>query len=101
MAAGSRTLWTSIPSYLSFDETRDYALFAPEQNAIELGERLIELLGDFALRERLRARAREVAEQWRAERAGGRMAGLVQSRQTRLARGSEVRLRVGVNRVGG
>ena len=85
MAAGIPTLLTSIPSYLSFDETRDYALFAPEQNAIELGERLIELLGDFALRERLRARGREVAEQWRVERVAERMEGFLQSRDTRPA----------------
>lgn len=73
MAAGIPCLLTSIPSYLSFDETHDYALFAPEQNAIELGERLIELLGDAELRERLRIRGREVAEQWRVERVAERL----------------------------
>jgi glycosyltransferase involved in cell wall biosynthesis len=56
---------TSIPSYLGFDEGRDYALFAPEQNAVELGEKLIECLSDATLRARLRRRGREVAEQWR------------------------------------
>jgi glycosyltransferase involved in cell wall biosynthesis len=67
MAAGIPCVLTSIPSYLSFDERHDYALFAPEQNPVELGERLIELLSDADLRERLRARGREVAEQWRVE----------------------------------
>jgi glycosyltransferase involved in cell wall biosynthesis len=67
MAAGIPCVLTSIPSYLSFDERHDYALFAPEQNPVELGERLIELLSDADLRERLRARGREVAEQWRIE----------------------------------
>jgi hypothetical protein len=58
---------TEVPSYLSFDEVRDFALFAPEQNAVELGERLIELLSDEELRDRLRDRGRQVARQWRAE----------------------------------
>ena len=68
LAAALPCLLTAIPSYLSFDETRDYAHFGPEQNPVELGERLIELLSDAPLRARLRVRAREVAEQWRAER---------------------------------
>jgi len=67
LASGLACVMTAIPSFLSFDEQRDYALFAPEQNAIELGERLIELLSDAGLRGRLRARGREVAEQWRVE----------------------------------
>jgi hypothetical protein len=67
MASGIPVVMTSIPSYLSFDDVRDYALFAPQENAVELGEKLIELLSDEDLRERLRARGREVAEQWRGE----------------------------------
>jgi Glycosyl transferases group 1 len=73
MASGIPCVLTSIPSYLSFDATHDYALFAPEENAVELGERLIELLSDFELRERLRARGRAVAEQWRVERVAERL----------------------------
>lgn len=73
MASGIPCVLTSIPSFLSFDEERDYALFAPEQNAVELGERLIEMLGDEALRERLRARGREVAEQWRVRHVTDRL----------------------------
>ena len=68
LASGVACVLTAIPSYLSFDEQRDYALFAPEDNAVELGERLIELLSDRNLRDRLRARGREVAKQWRVER---------------------------------
>lgn len=48
-------------------------LTEPKQNAVELGEKLIELLEDAALRERLRARGREAAEQWRAERVVERL----------------------------
>jgi hypothetical protein len=80
MASGIPTVLTSIPSYLSFDDQHDYALFAPEQNAIELGERLIDLLGDEELRDRIRTRGREVAEQWRVEHAAGRLERFFQSR---------------------
>ncbi|HEX8152478.1 MAG TPA: glycosyltransferase family 4 protein [Thermoanaerobaculia bacterium] len=73
MASGIPCVMTSIPSYLSFDEQHDYALFAPEQNAVELGERLIELLGDEELRKRLRERGREVAEQWRSQLVAERL----------------------------
>ena len=73
MAAGIPCVVTSIPSYLAFDETRDYALFAPQENAVELGEKLIELLGDADLRERIRVRGREVAEQWREKNVTDRL----------------------------
>jgi hypothetical protein len=66
MASGIPVVLTSIPSYLSFDDVHDYALFAPQENAVELGEKLIEVLSDIDLRDRLRVRGREVAEQWRA-----------------------------------
>ena len=73
LASGLATVMTSIPSYLSFDEKHDYALFAPEQNAVELGEKLIELLSGEALRSRLRRRGREVAEQWRSKHVTDRL----------------------------
>ena len=66
MASGIPVVMTAIPSYQSFDERHDYALFAPQENAVELGEKLIELLSDADLRESLRIRGREVADQWRA-----------------------------------
>ena len=73
MAAGIPCVLTEIPSFLSFDEPHDYALFAPERNAVELGERLIELLSDAELRERLRERGRAVAEQWRVSHVTDRL----------------------------
>jgi glycosyltransferase involved in cell wall biosynthesis len=73
LASGVPTVLTTIPSFQSFDEKHDYALFAPEGNAVELGERLIELLSDAALRDRIRNRGHVVAEQWRAERVAERM----------------------------
>ncbi|HJQ37906.1 MAG TPA: glycosyltransferase [Thermoanaerobaculia bacterium] len=42
-------------------------LMEPKRNAVELGEKLIELLENSALRERLRANSRDAAKQWRAE----------------------------------
>jgi glycosyltransferase involved in cell wall biosynthesis len=73
MASGIPCVLTSIPAFLSFGEVPDYALFAPERNAIELGERLIEMLSDAGLRDRLRTRGREVAEQWRAHLVAERL----------------------------
>jgi glycosyltransferase involved in cell wall biosynthesis len=68
LASGIPVVMTAIPSYQSFDDKHDYALFAPQENAVELGEKLIEVLSDGDLRNRLRLRGREVAEQWRAAR---------------------------------
>ena len=83
LASGLATVMTSIPSYLAFDERHDYALFAPEQNAVELGEKLIEVLSDEALRARLRTRGREVAEQWRGEHVADRLEAFFSSRLRR------------------
>jgi hypothetical protein len=83
MASGLACVLTSIPAFLSFDDKHDYALFAPQENAVELGERLIELLSDFELRERLRARGREVAEQWRVEHVADRLEQFFSSRTQR------------------
>ncbi len=82
MASGIPCVLTSIPSFLSFDDVHDYALFAPEENAVELGERLIELLSDPALRERLRTRGREVAEQWRVRHVTDRLEAFFAARKT-------------------
>jgi len=46
---------------------------ASDENPIELGERLIEILGDEDLRDALRERGRAEAEQWRAERVVRRL----------------------------
>ena len=69
LASGLACVMTATPLHLSFAEQHDYALFAPDDNAVELGERLIDLLSDHDLRERLRGRGREVAEQWRVQRS--------------------------------
>ena len=56
------------------------ALFAPVDNAVELGEKLIEVLEDRDLRQRLRTRGREVAEQFRAANVVTRLESLLASK---------------------
>ena len=84
MASGIPSVLTRIPSYLSFDSRHDYALFAEERDAEDLGERLIELLIDEDLRARLRKRGREVAEQFRAGRVAERMERYLAERSKKL-----------------
>ena len=73
LAACVPVVMTSIPAFAAWGTPADFALFAPEDNAVELGEKLIELLSDEALRARLRTRGREVAEQWRSENVADRL----------------------------
>ena len=80
MAGGVPTILTEIPSYLWWDKTQDYALFTPEEDGEAMGDALVRLLGDAALRERLAWRGREVAEQFRPERMGERLERFFQSR---------------------
>lgn len=80
LASGLPAALTSIPSFGAWDEQGDFALFAPEDNAVELGERLIELLGDAGLRDRIRTRGRQVARQWRAEESVARLEGFFAAR---------------------
>lgn len=68
MAAGLACVATAVPAHQSFGADPDHAAFAAESNAVELGDRLIDVLGDPALLERLRTRGREVAEEFRADR---------------------------------
>jgi glycosyltransferase involved in cell wall biosynthesis len=62
MAAGLPCVLVDIPQFRDFDGHK-----APPGNPVELGERLIEVLSGWDLREQLRARGRAAAEQWRAE----------------------------------
>ena len=43
------------------------------RSAVDLGDKLIEILGDAELRERVSARGREIAEQWRTAKVGPRL----------------------------
>src|SRR5256885_4846001 len=49
-----------------------------------MGDALVRLLGDAALRARLARRGREVAEQFRAERTGQRLERKIDRKSTRL-----------------
>ena len=71
LAAGLAGVLTTTPAHLAIGD--DVAMFGPPDNAVELGEALMELAGDSALRQRVRARAREVAENWRAENVAKRL----------------------------
>jgi glycosyltransferase involved in cell wall biosynthesis len=73
MASGVPAVLSEIPSFLSWDARHDYALFAREGDGAAVGDQLVRLLGNGALRERLAGRGREVAEQFRAERTGARL----------------------------
>lgn len=70
MASGVPCVLSEIPSFLSWDERHDYALFASEGS---MGDALVRLLGDAALRERLASRGRKVVEQFRKERTAERL----------------------------
>ncbi|HYC93257.1 MAG TPA: glycosyltransferase, partial [Thermoanaerobaculia bacterium] len=68
MASGVPCVLSEIPSFLSWDERHDYALFSAD-----MGEALARLLGDRALQARLAERGREVVEQFRAAATGERL----------------------------
>ncbi len=84
LAAGLPSVLTKIPSYLSFGEPHDFAAFAEEGDAEEIGDRLIEVLDDENLRETLRRRGREVAAQFHAEHSVRRIEEFLRKRDETL-----------------
>lgn len=66
LASGIPIVMSATRSHLAFDPEDNFAQFGPDDNAVELGEKLIELLSDEVLRTRLRERGRAVAEQFRS-----------------------------------
>ncbi|HEX8254224.1 MAG TPA: glycosyltransferase family 4 protein [Thermoanaerobaculia bacterium] len=68
LAGGVPAVLSEIPSFLSWDAKRDYALFAAEGDRVAFGEQLVRLLGDAELRAKMSERGREVVEQFRAAR---------------------------------
>lgn len=87
MASGLAVVMTRIPSFLRFDDRHDYALFADERDAVQLGERLYELLMDEDLRRRTRRRGRDVAEQFRSHHVAERLESHLLERAEALERG--------------
>ncbi|HEY2829684.1 MAG TPA: glycosyltransferase [Thermoanaerobaculia bacterium] len=84
LAGGVPIVATQIDAHTRFDPRLDFALFAPEDNAVEMGEQLIDLLLDETLRERLRTRGYEVAEQFRPDRAAASAEPLIAACAARL-----------------
>jgi glycosyltransferase involved in cell wall biosynthesis len=80
LASGVPAILSEIPAFLSWDPAHDYALFTPEGGGEAMGDALVRLLGDAALRARLARRGREVVEQFRAERTGERLERFFQGR---------------------
>ena len=66
MASGLPVIMTRIPSFLSFGSPHDYALFANQGDAMAMGDALLELLYSEGLRQRLRVRGRQIAEEFHA-----------------------------------
>ena len=83
MASGIATVLSEIPSFLSFDGARDYALWAPENDANAMADGLLRLLHDASLRRRIALRGREVVEQFRAHHTGLRLEQYFLARRTR------------------
>ena len=73
LASGVASILSEIPSFLSRDPNRDFALFVPEDDAPSMARALVQLLNDADLRMRLAKRGREVVEQFRAARTGERL----------------------------
>ena len=80
MASGVPTVLSAIPSFLSWDARADYALFAPMDDTNAMADHIVTLSRDVQLRERLAARGREVAEQFRGSRTGARLEAWFESR---------------------
>lgn len=81
MASCIPTVLSRIPSFLSFSEKTDFALFADEDDPIGMGDLLEELLSDEECARRLSKRGRDVAEQWRADHVAQRIESWVRARR--------------------
>jgi glycosyltransferase involved in cell wall biosynthesis len=73
MASGLPTVLSEILSFLSWDERRDYALFAKEGDGAAMGNALARLVADPQLQTQLATRGREVVEQFRAKNTVARL----------------------------
>jgi glycosyltransferase involved in cell wall biosynthesis len=80
MASGVPAILSEIPSFLSWSEQRDHALFFPEGDGVSLGRQLVGLLDDNELKRSLAERGRDVVEQFRAAETGRRLAQWFESR---------------------
>ena len=81
MAASIPTILSRIPSFLSFDERTDFALFAEVDDPEGMGDLLASLLDDDTTASHLARRGREVSEQWRASHVAGRIESWIRARR--------------------
>ena len=80
MATGLAGVMSSIPSFRSWDDAHDYALFVPPRDGAAMGDALVELLQNAERRRRLAKRGREVVEQFRSGNTGRRLESYFRSR---------------------
>ncbi len=73
MASGLPAVLSAIPSFLSFDGHRDYAVFAEEGDAAGLGDGLLQLMSHEEQRRHTALRGRQVVEQFRAAATAERL----------------------------
>jgi glycosyltransferase involved in cell wall biosynthesis len=73
MACGVPCVLTTIPSYLSFGQAHDYALFVPPRDPIAIAQAVDRILSDFSLWQRLRKAGLEVAARHSIEEAVKRL----------------------------
>ncbi|HEV7764489.1 MAG TPA: glycosyltransferase family 4 protein [Thermoanaerobaculia bacterium] len=84
MASGVPAILAEIPSFLSWEERHDYALFAPEGDGPAMGEHLTRLLSDAETQARLSSRGRAVVEQFRGANTVARLERWFEERRQRI-----------------
>ena len=84
LASGVACVLSEIPSFLSWDTNRDFALFVPEGESAPMGDALVALMNDASLREKLARRGREVVEQFRRRQTGARLDAYFSDRRDRI-----------------
>jgi glycosyltransferase involved in cell wall biosynthesis len=77
MACGLPCVLTEIPSYLSFDEGRQYALFVPPRDPVAVADAVDRVLSDPMVRGELRAAGLTVAAHYPVEAAVERLEGVL------------------------
>ena len=87
MASGIPAALSEIPSFRSWDDNHDYALWAPEGDARAMSAAIGVLLRERELSNHLSRRGREVVSQFRAARTGERLSAWFEARAAARSRG--------------
>lgn len=88
MACGVPCVLTAIPSYLSFGQERNYALFVPPRDPAAIAEAVDRVLSDSSLWQQLRAAGITLAAQYPIEAAIERLEGALLAHLAGSAMGS-------------